>query len=248
MTLRWMMALALMPACLPQAADAPARPGVLIELFTSEGCSSCPPADDLLAKIDQIGQQNGTALVVLSEHVDYWNSDGWTDPYSSAEFSKRQQRYAQRFSDLGVFTPEMIVDGESAFVGSDGRKAEQEIMKAIAGATPDVQIADAARGADGSVSFLVTARGKKGTRVMVALADARAATQVRRGENAGRTLSHVAVVRELREAGRIGKDGEYRQTVRFAVPPGAGKAGLRVIAFETQGEEGKVLGAAEAPL
>lgn len=248
MTLRWMIALALAPACLLEAADPPAQPGVLIELFTSEGCSSCPPADDLLARIDKIGQQNGAALVVLSEHVDYWNSDGWTDPYSSAEFSKRQQRYAQRFSDLGVFTPEMIVDGESAFVGSDGRKAEQEIMKAIAGATPDVQIAGAARGADGSVSFLVTARGKKGTRVMVALADARDATQVRRGENAGKTLSHVAVVRELREAGRIGKDGEYRQTVRFAVPPGAGKAGLRVIAFESQGEEGKVLGAAEAPL
>jgi hypothetical protein len=248
MTLRWMMALALAPACLLQAADAPARPGVLIELFTSEGCSSCPPADQLLERIDKIGQQNGAALIVLSEHVDYWNSDGWTDPYSSAEFSKRQQHYAQRFSDLGVFTPEMIVDGESAFVGSDGRKAEQEIRKAIAEATPDVGITGVARGADGSVSFLLTAHGKKGTHVMVALADARDATQVSRGENAGRTLSHVAVARLLREAGRIGKDGEYRQTVRLAVPPGAGKDGLRIVAFESHGEEGKILGAAEATL
>lgn len=248
MTLQWTMALALAPACLLQAADAPPRPGVLIELFTSEGCSSCPPADSLLERIDRIGQQNGAALIVLSEHVDYWNSDGWTDPYSSPEFSKRQQRYAQRFADLGVFTPEMIVNGESAFVGSDGPKAVEEIRKAIASATPGVGITGLARGADGSVSFLLTAHGKKGTRVIVALADARDTTEVRRGENAGRTLSHVAVARLLQEAGRIGKDGVYRQTVRLAVPPGAGKDGLRVIAFESQGEEGKVLGAAEATL
>jgi hypothetical protein len=248
MTLRGLIALALTPACLLQAAWTLARPGVLIELFTSEGCSSCPPADDLLARIDKVGQQNGTALIVLSEHVDYWNHDGWTDPYSSPEFSKRQQLYAKRFPDLGVFTPEMIVNGESAFVGSDGRKAQQEILKAAAGATPGIEIADLARGAGGSLSFLLTARGKKGTRVMVALADGRDTTEVRRGENAGRTLSHVAVARVLREAGRIGKDRQYRQIVRFAVPPGAGNHGLRVIAFLSQGEAGKVLAAAEDTL
>jgi hypothetical protein len=110
-----------------------ARSSVLIELFTSEGCSSCPPADELLARLEQMQPIEGAEVIALSEHVDYWNRLGWTDPYSSSEFSARQNDYARAFDIDGVYTPQMIVDGRAQFVGSDSGRAR----KAMASASRD---------------------------------------------------------------------------------------------------------------
>jgi hypothetical protein len=111
------------------AAEAPRKP-VLIELFTSEGCSSCPPADALLSRLQQSQPIPGVELITLSEHVDYWNQLGWTDPFSSAVLTVRQRQYAAVLRGDGVYTPQMIVDGKTGFVGSDSQKALQAISEA----------------------------------------------------------------------------------------------------------------------
>ena len=103
---------------------------VLVELFTSEGCSSCPPADDVLARLEQDQPFPDIEIIALGQHVDYWNRLGWADPFSSAAFSGRQYNYAEAFGRDGVYTPQMIIDGRAEFPGSTGTKAREAIINA----------------------------------------------------------------------------------------------------------------------
>src|SRR5262249_22204116 len=131
----------------------------VVELFTSEGCSSCPPADDLLIEIARDARQAKRAVYPLAFHVDYWDDLGWKDPYGSGVYSKRQGDYVAAFGGEGPYTPEMVVNGRVGFVGSRREQARREIARALEQpATADVRIISAAKMPDGSVSVLVHIR------------------------------------------------------------------------------------------
>src|SRR5215467_866280 len=129
---------------------------VLVELFTSEGCSSCPPADALLQKLERFQSIGGAEPIVLSEHVDYWNDIGWKDPFSSHEYSERQSAYAAQFGNGRVYKPHMVVDGRFECIGSDERRATEAIEEAVMAPKAPVRIAIGASD-EGAVTFHVEA-------------------------------------------------------------------------------------------
>lgn|ERR1035437_1671764 len=222
--------LALAACCsfvLAQALE-PARTPVLVELFTSEGCSSCPPADRLLQQLD-------SQAIVLSEHVDYWDHQGWKDRFSSHAFTERQEAYARLFRLDSTYTPQMVVDGVLEFVGNDAGRAAQEIGKAAGRPKAEVRLARTATGVRIDVEGSPAAAD-----VMLALADASAESQVSAGENKGRSMRHVAVVRSLRKIGSVKRGAGFHGEV--SLPPAA--AAQRAIVFVQEGGQHRVVGAA----
>lgn len=229
------------------------RVPVLLELFTSEGCSSCPPADRLLQAFDQNQPVAGADLIVLSEHVDYWDHDGWKDPFSSAQNTARQQQYANKFHLDGVYTPQLVVDGQFGVVGSDAQAASSAIAKAIARSKIPVAISNATRAGDKVAARIempaVEGVARSGQAVLyVALADDRTESQVMRGENSGRLLTHVAVVRVLREVGTIRLGNAYAGDISLKVQSGTAVKGLRLVAFLQDAQSGHVVGVAAQKL
>jgi len=192
---------------------------VLAELFTSEGCSSCPPADQLLAALDRTQPVAGARVIVLSEHVDYWDRLGWRDPFSSPLFTARQERYA-RLIGGEVYTPQMAVDGCELVLGNDAAAVQKAIARAAR--KPKAALTVVAK-RDGREA-LVSVSGDVGGDLWLAVADETARSSVTKGENAGRALAHVAVVRTMVKAGK-------QRSARLPIAPEAS----RVIAFVTDG-------------
>jgi hypothetical protein len=205
----------------------------VVELFTSEGCSSCPPADAVLRAV-----ADRADVYALSFHVDYWNDLGWADPWSTEAFTERQQRYARALGG-GVFTPEMIVNGARGFLGSDETRAESAIDDALA-RPAEVSLSlhvEESRGA-WRVRYEATP-APPGATLAIALVDRSHASDVVRGENAGRTLVHANVVRAFRSA-PLSERGE--ETIAM---PDAASDGREVIAF-VESPSMEILGAARA--
>jgi hypothetical protein len=229
------------------------RTPVLVELFTSEGCSDCPPADALLERLDRSQPVRGVELIVLSEHVDYWNDIGWRDPYSLHEYSQRQGAYAGHFGIGSVYTPQMVVDGHFEFVGSDERGAIEAIEGAAKTAKIPVSISSVHLEAGNAVSLHVEAgrlpssSAVRSADVLIATADESDESHVSRGENAGRTLKHISVLRTLTRVGTVDQSGEFSQDVRIRTNR-VNAGNLRVVAIVQEAPIGRVLGAGSARL
>ena len=224
------------------------RTPVLVELFTSEGCSSCPPADALLEKLDRT-QPVGTAdIVVLSEHVDYWNDLGWRDPFSSRAISERQEAYAAGDLQGTVYTPQMVVDGRFGSVGSDEQRAREAIETAAREHKPALVLSSVAFGDTGALVARVdagplpAAAGAVVADVLIAVADESDESQVLAGENDGRKLTHVAVLRSLTKSGVVSKSAGWSGDVKIPLER-PGRKALRVVAI-VQTPAGRVWGVA----
>lgn len=249
MTLRPILAAAAACALAASAAsgvDAPAAPGpgraALVELFTSEGCSSCPPADALLARLAGESRAGGPPVIALEFHVDYWDRGGWKDPFSSAAYTARQRAYAARFGLASLYTPEMVVNGEREFVGSDASRAAAAIATPAAATAPvTLALSATADGRDVRATCRV-AGAPAGAVLDVAWVDARAESAPAGGENGGRRLRHASVVRDLRS---IPVRGDWQGAIALRRPQvGEGS----VVAWVQAANAGPVLRAAEAPV
>jgi hypothetical protein len=210
---------------------------VVVELFTSEGCSSCPPADELLGHLRQDLAGKNIQVIPLGFHVDYWNSLGWKDRFSSADYSRRQEQYTQSLRVDGPYTPEMVVDGAVEFVGNDAGHAQRSIREAAS--QPEVATVKISSAAD-QLAVQVKAQGSaKDAQVVLAITEDNLTTQVGSGENGGRTLHHAAVVRELRQLGRL-HEGSFEANVALKLDKDWKRNDLRAVIFVQEGGTGKI--------
>ncbi len=240
---------------LSQAIPAPA-PGapssaVLVELFTSEGCSDCPPADELLRQINGRKTAGGQLIVGISEHVSYWNGLGWKDPFSAELYTNRQNEYGTRLGLESVYTPQMIVNGREEFVGSDGRALQSAFAEESKRKQISLRI-DSGQIKDNSVTFTYTASDlplKHTFQLVAVLVDDVDQSSVLRGENSGRRLTHVAVARAFAPLGDLHEAVQHSTTL--PLPPSFlsnPSAGHHLVLFAQQGSGGPIVGSDTKPI
>jgi hypothetical protein len=215
------------------------RVPVIVELFTSEGCSSCPPADSLLADLIRTQPIKSAEIIALEQHVDYWNRLGWKDPFSSAQFTARQDEYARRFRIDSIYTPQMVVDGRTQFVGNDPRRASAEIANAAA--QPKAMVRLSIEGG----ALRIEANAASESDLVLAITETALETDVKRGENGGRTLVHSAVVRSWSST-KI--KGTANQTVPLRIDPAWTKDHVSAVAFVQDRRTGVITAAVRIPL
>jgi hypothetical protein len=223
---------------------------VLVELFTSEGCSSCPPADVLLSRLAKESVP-GAQVIALGLHVDYWDEQGWKDPASMRQATARQSAYARALGNGDrIYTPQLVVDGRDEMIGSDAAAAMHAIAKALkqprAGVTLAVDVDGNALIARGSVMDLPAEAAKESVDAVLAVTEDDLTSVVKRGENSGRTLHHDAVVRALVSMGALRAPGDLRQ--RTTLKPEWRRDRLRAVMFLQGRKSQRIWGAATAPI
>ncbi len=229
------------------------RTPVVVELFTSEGCSSCPPADTLLARLADAQPAANIQLIALEEHVDYWNDGGWTDPFSSKDWTLRQYDYAGVLRNRNPYTPQMIVDGTAEFVGSQPQKAREAILEAASKPKIPVTLALGNSKGPGKESFSVRVGKLEGNtksdsaQVWLAITETGLHSAVTRGENAGEDLHHAAIVRSMRKIGETKADGEtsFAGDASVSMQKEWKRENLRAVVFVQEKKSRRILGAAE---
>jgi hypothetical protein len=231
------------------AADDSSATPILVELFTSEGCSSCPPADKLLEKMDALQPIHGAQLIVLSEHVDYWNHDGWTDPFSSASITERQTEYVRMLGLQSPFTPQMLVDGTNQLQIQDAQNTLKVLQQAAATPKLPLRLNSITVGTGSPLNIQGHAAAdanalKHKADVFVAIALDHVESQVSRGENSGRHLTHVAVVTQISKIGKLEPGKSFDQDFHLKLKlPAADSTGIRIVAFAQESGPGKILAA-----
>ena len=229
---------------------------VVVELFTSEGCSSCPPADELLARIGERQPITSVHLIAMEEHVDYWNEQGWNDRFSSSEMTERQRRYASVLKNGNPYTPQMVVDGTLEFVGSHGQQAQESIVAESRRIKTPVALEESGTSGKGQESFSVKI-GKlespsKGDvpEVWMAITETGLHSAVTGGENAGHELRHAAIVRWFYKIGEAKDEGEtsFAGTESVSLQRDWKRENLRAVALVQEKKSRRILGAAEMPI
>jgi len=213
----------------------------VVELYTSEGCSSCPPADELVARVQK--ESKDKPVYILAYHVDYWDRLGWKDVFSSADYSKRQTDYARYLHLQSVYTPQIIVNGQTEFVGSQESTLRNAIRASLQKTPAAKLVLTVLSTGQNQASLKYSTEGTdKNTVLLLALVQKSAQTKVERGENSGHTLSHVQIVRKLQKAALNGVDGQ----ANVALPHGFEPQNWEIIGFLQNTATGVVTGAARA--
>ena len=229
---------------------------VVVELFTSEGCSSCPPADALLARLSDESSSRNVEVIPLEEHVDYWNELGWYDPFSSREWTERQYAYAKPLGNGNPYTPQMVVDGTTEFVGSRAELAVKSISEAARRPKTEVTLSQGAAGNPGAEAFSVTVRkladpSKNGNaEVWLAITESALHTAVKGGENVGHDLHHAAIVRSMKKIGEDKGSGDpsFSGTAIIPLRSEWKRENLKAVVFVQEKKTLKIIGAAQISL
>lgn len=196
-------------------------PFVVMEMFTSEGCSSCPPAYLVAQKVVSDAEMNDQKVYLLDFHVDYWNNLGWTDPYSSKAFSERQGRYSRYFPGAGLYTPQLVMNGKDQMVGSDSSKVDSAVTGFLkTEPSGNITVTAAKAQGDSIVVDLKTSDLPANTLVNVALVQAEVTNHVLKGENEGLTLTHHNVVRLFRTTPVSTLNGKSMSLGKYTIPAG----------------------------
>jgi hypothetical protein len=217
-----------------------AKQPVLVELFTSEGCSSCPPADRALAFLEKEQPYPQVEIITLALHVDYWNYLGWKDEFSTRLFTQRQELYAEKLKIDSSYTPQMIVDGKTQFVGSDSGKAAAAITEAAKVQKGKIEIV---KNNDKLTVKITDLPVHENSNVFLAFAEDNLVSNVARGENSGKKLEHQSVVRELKSIGTLNpqdKSAEIETILQFN--QNWKRENLKIVVFVQENDSRKILG------
>jgi hypothetical protein len=232
----------------------PSQP-VVVELFTSEGCSSCPPADALLLKLETSQSVAGANVIAIEEHVDYWNHDGWIDPYSSADWTQRQIDYVTHFKDKEPYTPQQIIDGQVELTGGQEDKTAQAVAQAIAQPKTEVTLATANSSSEGTqlnvrIGKLLGGTDRDSAEVWLAITESGLASSVDAGENAGKNLRHASVLRSLHRIGvaNAKNDSAFESSQKVKFKSSWNRQHLQLAVFIQEKKSMKILGAAAIPV
>ena len=231
----------------------PTRAVVIAELFTSEGCSSCPPADEVLSRLVSRQQIAGVEVVAMGEHVDYWDQLGWRDRFSSAIFSRRQSDYdAKVFRTGSIYTPQIVIDGRLQRLGSDPAAVQQAIAEAARAPKAGVTVAARPEGESINADIVVDVPSVvtfRAADLIVAVTEDKLETDVRNGENGGRILKHDAVVHRLETIGPVPWNaGTWRTRAAMPLPKQWRAQHVHVVAFVQERDSRRIVGAGASTL